>query len=407
MTTLEGETSFTDWQKIRAIAFARAFSFFGSQLTVFALVLREKDSGAGMVSLLFILGTLPFIVLAPWAGLIADKYSTKQVVGIGSILQAILIFSLTFDGPKWALFATLFISNSCSAATNPAWGALIPTLSTKDDLPRTIGFSQSIFAFAGLLAPISAGFLVSTSGFYIPFVIDAFTFLLVAFVPIVLKVNRFGVVDNSGEKIRALDGIEFLFREPLLRALVILLAVFILALGVVNVGEVFLVTEELGASALIYGFIGGAFAIGALLGSAAAAAVKVPENQHVKLVIIALGLLSIAVMGIALAGHWMVVLVFSFIAGLGNSGINAYAVAIFMNKTESSFQGRMMAGVSGVINFGGIIALGAAGPLIGIFGVREVLTGGGTLSMLVLILLAPEVIRQSRKRQQAANFLND
>lgn len=394
MTTNQ-EVSRTNWRKIRAISFARAFSFLGSELTVFALILREKDSGASTVSILLILGMLPLILFAPWAGLIADKYSTKQVVQTSSLIQAALIFSLTIDGSHWVVFATLFLANTCGSAATPSWGAVVPTLCTKEDLPRALGFSQSIFALAGLIAPALAALLVSTSGFYWPFVIDAITFLFIATMPVVLRVNRLRVAEVNGQKSGAMEGINFLFREPLLRALLILLTIFILALGVVNVGEVFLVTEELGASYFIYGLVGTAFALGALLGSTGSASAKIPETRHVHIVILGLILLSVAVLGIASAWHWGVVLAFSLLAGIGNSIINAYAVGIFINRSEQAIQGRILAGVSGVINAGSIIAMGLAGVTIGVFGVREVLFAGGLLSIFVLVILAPAVLRHA------------
>jgi MFS family permease len=192
-----------------------------------------------------------------------------------------------------------------------------------------------------------------------------------------------------------MEGINYLFREPLLRALLILLAIFILALGAVNVGEVFLVTEELGASYFIYGLVGTAFALGSLLGSTGSASAKIPETKHVHVVIFGLVLLSIAVLGIASAWHWGVVLAFSLLAGIGNSIINAYAVGIFINRSEQAIQGRILAGVSGVINAGSIIAMGLAGVTIGVFGVREVLFVGGLLSIAVLAILAPGVLRHA------------
>lgn len=393
MTTNQ-EVYLTNWRKVRAISFARAFSFLGSELTVFALILREKDAGASTVSALLILGMLPLILFAPWAGLIADKYSTRQVVQTFSLVQAALIFSLTIEGPRWVVFATLFLANTCGSVVSPSWGALLPTLCTKDDLPRALGFSQSIFALAGLVAPALAGLLVSTSGFYWPFVIDAITFVFIATMPFVLKINRPGIVEIDGRKSGAMEGINYLFRDPLLRALLILLTIFILALGVVNVGEVFLVTEELGASYFVYGLVGTSFALGALIGSMGSAAAKIPETRHVHVVILGLALLSIAVLGIALAWHWGVVLAFSLLAGIGNSTINAYAVGIFINRSDRAIQGRILAGVSGVINVGLITAMGLAGVTIGIFGVREVLCAGGLLSIVVLAVLTPSVLRQ-------------
>ncbi|MDP1711225.1 MAG: MFS transporter [Candidatus Nanopelagicaceae bacterium] len=115
-------------------------------------------------------------------------------------------------------------------------------------------------------------------------------------------------------------------------------------------------------------------------------------------------LLSIAVLGIALAWHWGVVLAFSLLTGVGNSIINAYAVGIFINRSDQANQGRILAGVSGVINVGPITAMGLAGVLIGVFGVREVLFAGGVLSITVLAILAPAVLRHAPRVEQEPSF---
>ncbi|MBI3429703.1 MAG: MFS transporter [Actinobacteria bacterium] len=156
-------------------------------------------------------------------------------------------------------------------------------------------------------------------------------------------------------------------------------------------------TQELGASAFIYGLVGTAFAVGSLGGATWVASYKAPENKHVHMVIAGLVMLAIAVLGISLAWHWGVVLFFSLLAGLGNAIINSYGIGIFINNSAQEIQGRILAGVSGVINTGGIVAMGLAGVLIGLFGVREVLLGGALLSLAVLALLSPAVFRQVPK----------
>jgi MFS family permease len=387
----------TQWRKVQAIGIARAMSLLGSELTVIALVLREKDAGPSVVATLFILGTLPLILFAPWAGLIADRFATRRVIPVAAVCQALLILSLVRETSIWVLFVTVFFASSFGSVVPPTWGALVPTLTTKEDLARVMAFNQSVFAMAGLAAPAVAGFLVATTGYVWPFIIDAITFMFIATVPFLLRVNRPGHKPEVGQKMSAFDGIRFIYSDGLLRSITILLATFILAAGVINVGIVFLLLDELGASAFIYGLNGSAFAAGALAGGVIASIVKVPRLKHPDMVVFSLCLMAVASMGIAFAWHWGVVLACALVAGFGNSGLQAFASGIIIGRSPDELRGRVMAGIGAVINVGSVGALGIGGVAIGIFGLREVLVTGAVVGVIALIVFGPGVIRQGHR----------
>jgi len=386
----------TRWSAVRAIAIARATSTLGSQLTVMALILREKDQGAAIVAAVFAFGTLPLILLAPWAGLLADRFSTRRLIPVASIAQAGLVASLIIESPIAVVLLTVFLANSCAAIVAPAFSALLPTLTSAEDLPRAMGLAQSLFALAGLLAPAIGGFLVATTGFIWPFVIDAVTLLLVAAVPFIAKANRPGVIAAGSGGKGAFAGLRFLFGDPLLRAIIILLSVFIVALGVINVGEVFLITEILGGSALIYGLAGSAFAAGMLLGGLVTAARRVGEERFASMVVLSLVIIGVAALGISVSWHWGMVLPLGFVMGISNAILQAYASTIIIGRTPDEIRGRVMAGVTGVINVGSITALGLGGVAIGVFDVRPTLIGGSLIALLLLALFAPAVLRAGR-----------
>jgi MFS family permease len=377
---------------------AGALSWMGSSMTTFTVILRDKDA-VGPIGVSFILLSMmiPTIVFAPVAGLVADKFSTRQLIPPLLVFMGLSNLTLAFNPPQWWTYVALAVTASCGVAVGASFNAALPTIAAKDDVPRAMGIQQTYSSFGNLFAPALAGILVAASGYFWPFIIDAITFFILATTILLLKINRPGVVHEEGEKLKAMDGVREVFGDDLMRSLVILLAVLILALGVINVGEVFLITDELGGDAFIYGLAGSLFAIGSVTGGATASLIKVPIARQPSIVVGAIGALVLTVIGLSQAPHWGVALALSFVAGVGNSMLNAYGIGIIIRRSKSETRGRVMAAVSATVTFSSVSASGMAGLLIGIFGVREVLLVGGVISAVVLIVLGPAVLRAGRR----------
>ncbi|MEY4163942.1 MAG: hypothetical protein RLZZ79_894, partial [Actinomycetota bacterium] len=137
----------------------------GNELTIFALILREKERGAGAVAILFALGTLPLVIFAPWSGYLADRFATKTLVPLAASIQAALVLSLAFISEFWVIGLIIFLSNSFGAVVQTAWATLVPRLSTREDLPRVMGMTQSFFSLAMLAGPAVGGLLVGATGY--------------------------------------------------------------------------------------------------------------------------------------------------------------------------------------------------------------------------------------------------
>ena len=65
----------------------------------------------------------------------------------------------------------------------------LPTIATKDDVPRAMGIQQTYSSFGNLFAPALAGILVAASGYFWPFVIDAISFFVLATTILLLIVH--------------------------------------------------------------------------------------------------------------------------------------------------------------------------------------------------------------------------
>lgn len=393
----------TQWTKIQYMALARAFSLLGTELTIFTLVFREKDQGPAAVAALFIVGTLPSILFAPIAGTIADRFSTRQIIPIGSVIGGASIFALSQPLDTWAIWLFLFIANSCASVVGPTWGKLTPTLAKKEDIGRAMGTIQSYFSIAGLFGPAVAGILVAQTGYFITFIIDAIATTFIAFVPYLIKVNHKPEALKAGEKTDMAGGFKFMFRSPLLRSLVILVFGMVLCISVVNVGDVFLLTDIMGADSFIYGLVGTGFALGTLLFSAIASAKKVKPRTELIILGYGMAILSLSGFAVGVAPNYWVIMGVWFVAGMANATINSYGVGMMIKETPHEVQGRVFAAFGSIIAVASIGSMSVAGYLIGAFGVREVFVIAGLLAFVAFVMLFPTVYKEQTKIIKASS----
>ena len=393
----------TQWSKIQAMALARAFSLLGTELTIFTLVFREKDQGPAAVAALFIVGTIPVILFSPLAGTIADRFSTRAVIPPLSIIGGAAIFTLALPLDTWAIWILLFIANTCASIIGPTWGKLTPVLAKKEDIGRAMGTIQSYFSIAGLFGPAVAGILVKQTGYVVTFIIDGICTTLIAFVPYLMKVNHKPEELKEGEKTDMAQGFKFMMNNKLLRALVIMVFGMVLCMSVVNVGDVFLLTDILGADSMIYGFVGTGFAVGTLLFSAIAGSKKVKPRSELIILGYGMAVLSLSGFAVGLAPNYWVVMAVWFVAGMANATINSYGVGMMIKETPHEVQGRVFAAFGAIVSVASIGSMSVAGFLIGAFGVREVFIVAGVLAFTAFLGLFPTVYKEQTKIIKASS----
>ena len=394
----------TPWRKLYVLSIAGALSWMGSSLTTFAVILRDKDSvGAVGISGYLLVFAIPSILMAPISGWIADRYSSRVVVALSVGAMGLSSLSLAMGLPLWWTPFALFITACCGSLVGPAWQAAEVSVTAPEDRPRVTGLMQSTSTAGTLIAPALGGILVSQFGYTLPFIIDAFSFWILGATFWLVRINR-NPSENAekGEKGAAVAGLKFVFSDGLIRSLVILISVLLISLSGVNVGSVFLVKDQLHASDAIYGLISAMFAVGSIIGSLATAAIKIKSKYHALAVVIALFVLIATVMGMSAAWHWGVMFVLDFIAGVGNSVLNAYVFGIIMTRTPQEKLGRVSAAIGAIVQAGSVLGLMIAGPAIAFFGVRSVLFVAALISAVVVLVFSPPVLRAGREHKGAA-----
>ncbi|NCV35611.1 MAG: MFS transporter [Actinobacteria bacterium] len=339
---------------------------------------------------------VPNVLMAPFSGQIADRFESRVVVPAALVAMSASTLSIALVPLVWWAPVALFITATVGTMVGAASSATVGYLSRPEDMTRVTGIQQTYVSMGSLAGPAAGGILVGTTGYFWPFVIDSVSFLILAATFIGLGLNRKPEPHEEGAKPRALDGFRFLLGEPVLRAIMIILLMVILSLGVINVGEVFLVVDELGATPIIYGFIGALFAGGSLSGAVLLQVLKIPESKQAAGLLLAILLMVLALTGLSQAPTWQFAAVVYFLAGFGNAGVNIFAVGQIQRRAKESVRGRIMAAVQGSVNAGSMASLGFGGILIGIFGVREIFLAGGVMALLALFIFGPQLLRASK-----------
>ncbi|MBO0728050.1 MAG: MFS transporter, partial [Acidimicrobiaceae bacterium] len=247
---------------------ARAVSVFGDQLAVIVLVLRLHNLGGGAWGVAGVLaaGTLPGVLLSPVAGLLADRWDSRALLLAGSVVQALVCVLLAFSGPVAVVLALVGVLSAVEAVVSATWQALVPRIVGEDQIPAALGLGRTATTAASLVAPAAGGVLAAAYGSRVPLLIDAATYLAVLGAAIAVRTRRH-IVADSRTRSRMWDGLAFVRSDRVARPLLTSLIVFVVVGGTVNVVDVFLVRDTLGASDAWYGAIVALWLAGMVAGS--------------------------------------------------------------------------------------------------------------------------------------------
>jgi MFS family permease len=229
----------------------------------------------------------------------------------------------------------------------------------------------------------------------VPLLIDAAAYLAVTGVALLIATRRAVVPAEDGARVRG--GLAIVLADDLLRPLFVMLGLFVLLGSMVNVVEVFLVRETLGASTTWYGLAGATLSAGSVLGALLAGRLRGVSALARGLVWSAIALAaSLAVMGGVPSVAW--VLPVAALLGATNGILNVALSSLVMGRALASERGRVGALLTGVASGTQILAFAAGGALAGAFTPREIFVTAGVLGIMVPVLLGRGLIRAAGVR---------
>lgn len=158
-------------------------SLIGSGLTGFALaVWTFQSTGQALpFAIAVLLGSLPRVLLAPLAGVLADRWNRRLIMLLADTGNALVTVAalLLFSSGQLAIWHTYLFALAgaiCAAFQEPAYTASITMLVPKEQLGRAGGLGQMSQAIEALVVPPLAGLLFVTVGMGGIFTLDLVSF---------------------------------------------------------------------------------------------------------------------------------------------------------------------------------------------------------------------------------------
>jgi MFS family permease len=207
-------------------------SVIGTWLTRFATVWMAYDltHSALMLGLVGFFGQAPTSVIAPFAGVLIDRWDrhrTLVITQIAAMLQsaALAVFALT-GMTVWHLIALGAIQAVINAFDMPARQSFLgQMIEDRADLPNAIALNSSMVNSARLIGPMIAALLIGAIGAAGCFAIDAASYLAVIGSLLAMRVARRPVPVRTSHVLSDLaEGLRYVWNFPLVRSVLLLLA---------------------------------------------------------------------------------------------------------------------------------------------------------------------------------------
>ena len=169
---------------VKRLFIARFVSNYGNGLGPIALafgILALPNGSANLLGLVLGSTTVLFLMMAPFGGVIADKYGRARMVGLTDILAgAILFVQVAYFATGNVPVAVLLIVNGSFGILWgifwPAFSGVIPSVLPESALQKGNAINSLVSNGGLILGAASAGFLVSGFGATAALAIDAASF---------------------------------------------------------------------------------------------------------------------------------------------------------------------------------------------------------------------------------------
>jgi len=237
------------------------------------LVYRLTDS-AFLLGLLGFSSQVPTFILASFAGVLADRYNKHKIIIATqtlALLQASILAFLTLTNAIqiWHILLLSLFSGLINAFDMPTRQSfVIDMVEDRNDLPNAIALNSMTFNAARLIGPTVAGFLISTIGEGLCFLINAISYIAVIAALLLMRISPH---INNLRKEKVLEGlkegIKYAYNFKPIRALLLLIGLVSLTGMPYTVLMPVFAKDILHGNSHTLGFLFGAVGSGALIGA--------------------------------------------------------------------------------------------------------------------------------------------
>lgn len=358
----------------------QAFSLVGSALVQFALVwwLTVETGSATVLALGTLMGVLPQVLIAPWAGAYVDRWNRRRtMVAADSVisLMALLLMLAFLAGTAevWMVLLAMFGRATVSGFHWPAMQAATSMMVPERHLGRVGGLNQAMFGLSSVIAAPAGAVLIAFYPMWAVLSVDIIT-AVIAIVPLLfIPVPE---PERDAERKPSLknemkEGLAFLKGWRGALSIIVLFMIANLLLSPAFSLLPLLVIDHFQGGAAEYAGMEALAGIGMLAGGVLLGVWGGSKRKVVTMLLSTLAL-SLGMTALGLIPAELILFAYGLAAaiGLSLSLINGSMMAMMQASVPFAMQGRVFALISAGATAMMPVGLLLAGPLADAFGVR-------------------------------------
>jgi MFS family permease len=288
---------------------------------------------------------LPFLLLAPFAGVLVDRLPKRQLLFATQsalLATALLLAVLTATGvvQLWHVYALALIQGIATAVDNPARQTFVSEMVDTAHLPNAVALNSASFNLGRLIGPAVAGLVIAWFGIAPALYVNAATFVFVLAALLLMRAAELTPSPRARGKGQLREGIRYVKGRPD----IILVMVLVFVLG--TFGMNFQVTMALMATKVFdkgpgeYGLLGSIMAVGSLTAALLAARRARPR---MRILLFALVGFTISTALLATAPNFGLFALYLVPTGLSALTALTTANAMVQVSVDPMMRGRVMA----------------------------------------------------------------
>jgi MFS family permease len=309
---------------------------------------------------------LPFLLLAPWAGMIADRFPKRKTLlltqtGLATSSLLLGLLAVTGTAQLWMVYAIALFTGVATAIDNPARQSFVSEMVPRDRLANAVSLNSASFNAGRLIGPGIAGLTIAAFNTGVALLLNTLTFVAVLVALVMLRPQELRPAPVTRGKGAIRDGVRYVKSRP--DIVLVMFLVFVLGTFGMNfqITTALMATKEFGKGPEEYGLLGSIMAIGSL--SAALLSARRP-HPRLRTLLVALAGFVVATLLASIAPTYVLFAVALVPVGLSALTALTTANAMVQLRVEPFMRGRVMALYMAI--FMGGTPLGA--PIIGWIG---------------------------------------
>jgi MFS family permease len=360
----------------------------------------ERTRSATWLAMTTAARVIPIVVLGPIGGVLADRFDRRRLIVASDLSRAVTMIALAIvaaTGMPVLLAPVLAaLSTAASVVQPPCVAACTPRLVSDEELQRASGARAAIGQGSVVIGPAIGALLLGVFPPAVAIALNAASFLAsAAAVTAIGPSPAFTPSREQGEPLQLLnelrDGAQALREAPAALRLVAADVLCSAVYGLMTVTLV-LVSMRVGTGTGGYGLLLGMFGVGGVVGAVLAGKVAAPGLWR-RMLLVALGLVAVAVAALGLVHSLVAAIVLSLAGGGGMIVAEVLSETALGRMLDDTVLARayglaLPASLSGIV-IGSLVA----GPLVATVGVTSTFVIAGLVVAVASGLLLRRPLR--------------